>query len=364
MIITQQQAYDFARRAGFTGQAIDIVVAIAQAESGLDTAAVNLVKGGVADASRDRGIMQINSYWHKEVIDACAFEPLCAFAAAYGISKGGTDFSPWTTYTNGAYRRYLPMQPWYTYPIGVPFGNPNYDTQYGGSHDMTILAPANTSVTALVAGTVSSITAPPWGKQVGIKLDTPVNNIPYMSYLHLSAVNPALSVGQHINVGDSIGWVGGATQASQYAGTSNPTGQNFLNDPSQSSRVQVGIALMRGPEYGVGQGWVVFPPIDTSLDPISLLPNSQPIPTVLQFTAQEVAVWNEVIHGLSTTTGIAQAWASAWRTPPHRVYGPPLTREFSVPVGKNTYPYQVFTNAVAHWDGTQAVFENEGGKVG
>jgi hypothetical protein len=158
---------------------------------------------------------------------------------------------------------------WYEYPICVPFNDPNYDVQYGGSHDLDVATPPNTPITALLPGTISNVGTPVGGMQVGVKLDTAYHGIPYMNYLHLSAVRPGLSVGEHINAWDIIGWSGGCTEASQYAGTSNPTGHNFLNTPDQSSRPQTGIALMYGPEYGVGAGWTPKP--DPALDPTSLL---------------------------------------------------------------------------------------------
>ena len=174
------------------------------------------------------------------------------------------DFGQWTLPANP------PVPVWYQYPIGVPFGNSNYDVNLGGSHDLTVLAPPNMPVTSIISGTISDISAPSWGKQVGIKLDTPINGIPYFHYLHLSATNPKLALGGRINAGDLIGWVGGANTASQYQGTTNPTGSNFLDDPSMSSQVQVGIALMNGPAYG-GPGWQNFPPIDMNLDPTPTL---------------------------------------------------------------------------------------------
>lgn len=161
-------------------------------------------------------------------------------------------------------------KPWYMYPVSVPFGDPGFDSGLGGAHDMDVTPPPNYPVTALLPGKVSSISTPPWGKQVGIQLDTPVNGVPYMGYLHLSATNPALSLGTHVHIGDLIGWVGGANDESQYAGTSNPTGENFLNPPFHSSQVQVGVALMRGPEYGTA-GWENFPPVDWALDPTPIL---------------------------------------------------------------------------------------------
>jgi lysozyme-like protein/carbohydrate binding protein with CBM5/12 domain len=61
----------------------------------------------VSDCSRDRGLWQINSYWHSEVSDAQAFDPNGAAQAAYRISSSGNDWTPWTTYTNGAYQQHM-----------------------------------------------------------------------------------------------------------------------------------------------------------------------------------------------------------------------------------------------------------------
>lgn len=159
---------------------------------------------------------------------------------------------------------------WFEYPIVVPFGNPNFDAALGGSHDIDIGAPANAEITALLDGTISSIDSPSWGMQVGVKLHKPYNGIPYCSYLHLSAVKPGLKVGDTLKVGDLIGWCGGGTHADMYAGTSNPTGHNFLNDSFNSSRIQAGFALMRGPSYGHA-GWENFPPVDKALDPTQII---------------------------------------------------------------------------------------------
>lgn len=103
--ISRSEAEGHARRAGFVGEQIDIICAIAEAESGLNTHAVNTA--GNTPPSRDRGILQINDHWHSEVSDACAFDPACAFGAGYRISAAGTNFRPWTVYTTGAYRQFL-----------------------------------------------------------------------------------------------------------------------------------------------------------------------------------------------------------------------------------------------------------------
>ena len=97
--IAQTAKYD----AGFSGQGLVISIAVSLAESSGWTQAV-LVD---SDCSRDRGLWQINSYWHSEVTDAQAFDPPEAAQAAYRISSSGNDWSPWTTYQNGAYQQYM-----------------------------------------------------------------------------------------------------------------------------------------------------------------------------------------------------------------------------------------------------------------
>lgn len=101
--ISQSDATTYAQQAGFSGAGLLIILAIAHAESGLNPLAQNTN----TDGSIDRGIVQINSRWHPEVSDSCAYNPACAFKAAFTISNKGTSFTPWTTYTTGAYTKYL-----------------------------------------------------------------------------------------------------------------------------------------------------------------------------------------------------------------------------------------------------------------
>ena len=111
--LTFTAAYGLAVQADFsttgTPSPAQIITAIADAESGLHPDATNTA--GNTPPSTDRGIIQINSYFHSEVPDSVAFDPASAFKAAYTISKNGTDFSPWTTYTSGAYKQYLQEGP-------------------------------------------------------------------------------------------------------------------------------------------------------------------------------------------------------------------------------------------------------------
>lgn len=102
-VLSANQAMQYAQSAGFSGTALTVATAIMQAESGFNTLAQHVN----SDGSVDRGIFQINSRWHSEVSDSCAYDPLCASQAAYRISSQGSNFNPWTTYTSGAYQRFL-----------------------------------------------------------------------------------------------------------------------------------------------------------------------------------------------------------------------------------------------------------------
>lgn len=96
---TPAQLARIAAGAGFRGNALVAAVAVALAESGGNPAATHTNMD--THRSRDRGLWQINSYWHKEVPDAQAFNPAGNAAAAYRISKAGADWRAWTTWRTG-----------------------------------------------------------------------------------------------------------------------------------------------------------------------------------------------------------------------------------------------------------------------
>ncbi|MCW7991202.1 hypothetical protein XF35_39850, partial [Streptomyces platensis subsp. clarensis] len=91
--------------AGFRGDDLVTAVAVALAESSCDPSATNTTNN--TPPSRDRGLWQINDYWHPEVADACAYDAQCNANAAYTISNGGTNWQPWSTYNAGVHRRHL-----------------------------------------------------------------------------------------------------------------------------------------------------------------------------------------------------------------------------------------------------------------
>jgi len=96
------QVAQLARDAGFSGNDWVVSVAVAEAESAGWTHA-RLIN---TDCSVDRGLWQINSYWHGEVGDGCAFDPTCNAQATHTIWANG-GWTQWTTYINGAYQAHM-----------------------------------------------------------------------------------------------------------------------------------------------------------------------------------------------------------------------------------------------------------------
>jgi Lysozyme like domain len=92
-----------AQEAGIPEGELIRCAAIAAAESGCQPDALGVNQNG----SRDRGLWQINDKAHPKVSDDCAFNPTCAAQAMYKISKGGTNWQPWSAYKNGSYKKFL-----------------------------------------------------------------------------------------------------------------------------------------------------------------------------------------------------------------------------------------------------------------
>lgn len=101
---TLAQLATAAKNAGFSGTGLVTAIAVSLAEDGsMSLTAENHNTNG----STDRGPWQINNFAHPNVSDSCAFNLDCAAQAAYSISSGGTNWTPWTTFTGGAYKQYL-----------------------------------------------------------------------------------------------------------------------------------------------------------------------------------------------------------------------------------------------------------------
>lgn len=224
MIISVAAARQYAQQSGFTGQALNIIVAIAQAESGLNTQATNTN----SDGSVDRGILQINDRAHPEVSSTCAFDPACSFQQGYRISSNGTNFNPWSTYTSGAYLKYMSSStstqstPWYRFPVthgyitkyqGVGTDTPHYAEDFG--------APQDTPFFFLEPGTIQKADYQAWGGEVFLKPD---DGNPQEYVYHLDEVD--VQPGQHVSAGQLVGLSGGQT-----SGGKHPTSPQYSTGP-------------------------------------------------------------------------------------------------------------------------------------
>lgn len=102
--LSASQLARLAKDTGFTGDGLVDAVAVALAESKGYTRAVLVNK----DCTRDRGLWQINDYWHPDVSEQQAFDPVQNAKAAFEISDQGASWHQWSTYENGRYKDYLP----------------------------------------------------------------------------------------------------------------------------------------------------------------------------------------------------------------------------------------------------------------
>ncbi|QAX92934.1 glycosyltransferase [Streptomyces phage WheeHeim] len=111
MALSDAQIAGAAKAAGFSGSALAKAVAIALAESSGNPNAHNAVP-----PDNSYGLWQINmlgsmgparrkQFGLKSNDDL--FNPTTNAKAAYAISNGGKNFGPWSTYTSGAYLRYM-----------------------------------------------------------------------------------------------------------------------------------------------------------------------------------------------------------------------------------------------------------------
>jgi len=84
------------------GERIALSTAIAFAESSFRPWITN-TEGNTHGT--DRGLFQINSYWHPEVSATCALSASCNTRAAMRISKQATKWTEWWTFNN---RKHIP----------------------------------------------------------------------------------------------------------------------------------------------------------------------------------------------------------------------------------------------------------------
>lgn len=98
---TAEQIYAFAREAGFDPDQATTMTAIAMAESGGDSNA------HATHGENSMGLWQVNMATHPEFASVNLYDPLQNAKAAFQVSDGGRDVSPWTTTHGGLAARYL-----------------------------------------------------------------------------------------------------------------------------------------------------------------------------------------------------------------------------------------------------------------
>lgn len=113
---THAQLEDLWLLAGGLPQWADTAAAIAQAESSgcqyakhgpTDDRPVKQCKYTFSTKENSYGLWQINRRAHPQYSASSLYTPTGNANAAVDVANGGTNFSPWTTYKNGAYKQYL-----------------------------------------------------------------------------------------------------------------------------------------------------------------------------------------------------------------------------------------------------------------
>lgn len=278
-----------AQQAGFRGNAVNIAVAIAMAESSGNSTATHLN----TDGSTDYGLWQINSIHSQYSPQLLLSNPLYNATAAYQISSSGSNFHPWTTYETGAYKKYLNLlsgtpaptpvpttlnvrnipnhtgkAPWWTFPRVDNMGTPD---AYGGfpKPDSNIQVPTDYPIIALLPGVVSGTNVTDgWGASITIKLDKALNVLAdHTSYIHLRA-DLQVRVGQHVTPGQLIAYNGSAHAAG-------------------NQKVPLGFALYHGSSYGHdGFQYMTYTNVTGLLNPVPLLNSARAGTLTIDLTGQ------------------------------------------------------------------------------
>lgn len=102
MQLTPEQVAALAHGAGFRGDALVLAVAVAGAESGYRSDAINKNRNG----STDTGLWQINSV-HGIPPDDLLNPRRNAQAARKVYTDAGSSFRPWVAFSNASYRKHL-----------------------------------------------------------------------------------------------------------------------------------------------------------------------------------------------------------------------------------------------------------------
>lgn len=99
----------FAQNAGFTGATLETAVAIALAESGGDPIAYDPETAAGAPAGKGSvGLWQIFQEEHPELAGWNLKDPQVNACAANFVFQKAKGFTPWSTFTSGKFRVFMP----------------------------------------------------------------------------------------------------------------------------------------------------------------------------------------------------------------------------------------------------------------
>jgi Lysozyme like domain len=108
VLLTPAQIAYYAQNAGFSGNDLNIAVAIALAESSGNPNSYNPeTAAGTPAGEGSYGLWQIYLHAHPEYSSANLYDPQTNANAAYAIYAAAGGFSPWASYNSGAYQAYL-----------------------------------------------------------------------------------------------------------------------------------------------------------------------------------------------------------------------------------------------------------------
>jgi cell wall-associated NlpC family hydrolase len=100
-VLSAVEIYRYARLAGFSPDQAVTMTAIALAESGGNTDAHN------PHGENSQGLWQVNAAAHPDLAGQNLYDPLVNARAAFEVSQGGQDVSPWTTTHGVGTARYI-----------------------------------------------------------------------------------------------------------------------------------------------------------------------------------------------------------------------------------------------------------------
>lgn len=253
-----QQLEQLLTGAGLDSANAAIGAAIALAESGGRTDAVG-------DNGSSFGLWQIHLPAHPDVSQACALDPSCAAAAAVRISRGGVDWTPWSTFVSGAYQRFTQglqgVEQAVSWAITQRFGEsgPNGEIEHGTD----VGVPVGTPFVTPFSGTVTLVEdrlKQDWGKRVLITIDQgPLKGLRFGAG-HLTSFG--VQLGQHVSAGDTLGRTGGDPSDPSSGESTGPHVEvQFLNQAGGWLNPEVVLATL-----GVGMG-ALFKPLNAGALP-------------------------------------------------------------------------------------------------